>query len=634
MKLVFSIFLAACSVVSSQNSFSYWQQHVDYNMSVEMNVANWQYTGTQKLVYTNHSPDTLNQVFYHMYFNAFQPGSEMDVRSRTIADPDRRVGDRIAGLSPYEQGFLKATSLTQDGVVLEYSAEETILVVPLKKPLAPHESTVLTMEFHGQVPVQIRRSGRNNAEGVALSMTQWYPKLAEYDKDGWHTDPYIAREFYGVWGDFEVALNIDSSYVVGGTGYLIEKTPLKKGRTRWLFNAPGVHDFTWAADPDYVHDTYPGPDGVTLNFYYKNDPALKENWKALQPVTAELLDYFNKAIGPYPYKQYSVIQGGDGGMEYAMCTLITGNRSFESLVGVTAHEMAHTWFQFLLATNEALHEWMDEGFTSYISSLAEHQVLKQDGDPLAGSYRGYNFLANSGAEQPLSTHADRYNTNRNYGIAAYSKGAVFLAQLGYVVGEEVLAQIIKEYFNTWAFKHPEPRDFMRVAERVSGLNLDWYLQDFATTTNTIDYGIVSVGSSSETTESAGSSAQKNPGKTTSGSIQNNEGTTATNKKSSGQTITLERIGLMPMPIDLQVNFADGSSRLYYIPLQMMRGEKSFGDRPVTVLRDWAWARPTYSFDVATSSEILEVIIDPRGRMADVQKENNRFVRQAAVQSGN
>ena len=217
-------------------------------------------------------------------------------------------------------------------------------------------------------------------------------------------------------------------------------------------------------------------------------------------------------------------------------------------------------------------------------------MLHQEGDPLAGSYRGYNFLATSGVEQPLSTHADRYNTNRNYGIAAYSKGAVFLAQLGYVVGEEVLAQTLKEYFKTWAFKHPEPRDFIRVAERVSGLNLDWYLQDFATTTNTIDYGIVSVGPS---------------------------GTT-------GQKIALERIGLMPMPIDLQVNFADGSSRLYYIPLQMMRGEKSFGDTPVTVLRDWAWARPSYSFNVDSPSEIVEVIIDPSGRMADIQKENNRF----------
>ena len=604
MKLILSIFLAACSVVSSQNSFNYWQQHVDCTMSVDMDVERWQYTGTQKLVYTNHSPDTLHRVFYHLYFNAFQPGSEMDVRSRTIADPDRRVRNRIASLRPDQQGFLNATSLTQDGVSLDYSLEETILVVPLKKALAPHESTVLTMSFHGQVPVQIRRSGRNNAEGVALSMTQWYPKLAEYDKDGWHTDPYIAREFYGVWGDFEVTLDIDSTYVVGGTGYLKEKIALSEGRTRWVFDAPMVHDFTWAADPDYIHDTFAGPDGVTLNFYYKNDPALSDNWKALQPVTAELLTYFNEAIGPYPYKQYSVIQGGDGGMEYAMCTLITGDRSFESLVGVTAHEMAHTWFQFLLATNESLHEWMDEGFTSYISPLAEYQVLNQSGgDPLVGSYRGYNYLANSGVEQPLSTHADRYNTNRNYGIAAYSKGAVFLAQLGYVVGEAVLAEIIKEYYNNWAFKHPEPRDFIRVAERVSDLNLDWYLQDFTTTTNTIDYGISGVNASGDTPVDA-------------------------NTYTSGgdQTITLKRIGLMPMPIDLQVNFADGSSRLYYIPLQMMRGEKDFGDTPVIILSDWAWARPTYQFKVDADSEITEVIIDPSGRMADIQRENNRFVR--------
>lgn len=291
-------------------------------------------------------------------------------------------------------------------------------------------------------------------------------------------------------------------------------------------------------------------------------------------------------------------------MEYAMCTLITGDRSFESLVGVTAHEMAHTWFQFLLATNESLHEWMDEGFTSYISSLAEYQVLNQSGgDPLVGSYRGYNYLANSGVEQPLSTHADRYNTNRNYGIAAYSKGAVFLAQLGYVVGEAVLAEIIKEYYNNWAFKHPEPRDFIRVAERVSDLNLDWYLQDFTTTTNTIDYGISGVNASGDTPVDA-------------------------NTYTSGgdQTITLKRIGLMPMPIDLQVNFADGSSRLYYIPLQMMRGEKDFGDTPVIILSDWAWARPTYQFKVDADSEITEVIIDPSGRMADIQRENNRFVR--------
>lgn len=583
------IFLTISGFVYGQNPSGYWQQHVDYTIDVDVDVESAQFTGAQKLVYTNNSPDTLSRVYYHLYFNAFQPGSEMDVRSRNIADPDRRVGDRIAGLTPEEQGQLVPLSLAQNGIALEPTVEGTVLVVPLDQPIPPGAEAVFDMKFKGQVPVQIRRSGRDNSEGVALSMAQWYPKLAEYDQDGWHADPYIAREFYGVWGDFEVAITIDSDYIIGGTGYLKNKKRAGKGKTKWVFEAPNVHDFTWAADPEYIHDTYPGPNGVTLNFYYKNNPELIENWQKLQPLTAELMAYFNDAIGPYPYDQYSVIQGGDGGMEYGMCTLITGQRTLESLVGVTAHEMAHAWFQFLLATNESLHEWMDEGFTSYISSLAEDVVLEQNSaDPLAGAYRGYYFLANSGQEQPLSTHADRYNTNRNYGIAAYSKGAVFLAQLGYVIGDENLNKTIQSYFKKWAFKHPRPNDFIRIAEQVSGLELDWYLQDFAQTTNTIDYSIKSIEANGQ-----------------------------------GSDIMLERLGLMPMPIDLLVTYQDGSTELFYIPLQMMRGEKLFAKgQNVTTLKDWAWAMPTYVVRTDNNKVVAQVLIDPSKRMADRDQENN------------
>lgn len=202
------------------NNTGYWQQHVDYKMNVTMDVTNYQYTGTQQLVYTNNSPDVLTRVYYHLYFNAFQPGSEMDVRSQTIADPDSRVGDRIGKLKPDEIGFLNVTSLKQNGIILNYDVVGTVLQVQLHEPIQPGEKVTFDMVFNGQVPVQIRRSGRNSAEGVALSMTQWYPKLAEYDFEGWHADPYIGREFHGVWGDFDVTINIDKNYVVGGTGYL------------------------------------------------------------------------------------------------------------------------------------------------------------------------------------------------------------------------------------------------------------------------------------------------------------------------------------------------------------------------------------------------------------------------------
>ncbi|RMA66032.1 M1 family metallopeptidase [Ulvibacter antarcticus] len=611
MKLLLSSILTIVLMAPAvaQNNFSYWQQKVDYKMEIDMDVKTHQYKGKQELVYTNNSPDTLNRVFYHLYFNAFQPGSEMDVRSRTIEDPDGRVADRIAKLMPSEIGFIKPLSLTQDGVALDYEVVGTVLEVSLNKSILPGASTTFKMEWDAQVPLQIRRSGRDNAEGVALSMAQWYPKLAEYDFEGWHADPYIGREFHGVWGDFDVTITIDENYTIGGTGYLQNPAAVghgyslpgqktmkpKKGKYTWHFVAPNVHDFTWAADNEYIHDMITGPNDVELHFFYKDNPEIKENWKNLQAKTAEMMVFFNENIGPYPYKQYSVIQGGDGGMEYGMCTLITGNRKFESLVGVTAHEMAHSWFQFLLATNELKHEWMDEGFTSYISDEAMNVIMKEENpNPHAGSYRGYLYLATSGKEQPQSTQADRYASNRAYGITAYSKGSVFLAQLGYVIGNENLKKTIKRYFKDFAFKHPTPNDFIRVAEKVSGFELGWYLTDWTQTTNTIDYEIKSV---------------VNDGNKT--------------------TVTLGRNGLMPMPIDLYVTYEDGSQESFYIPLQMARAEKPnpFPNLTRVVLSDWAWSYPEYVFEINNGKKVRNMMIDASLRMADINPENNIYEEQ-------
>ena len=604
-KITYLLFLMVTTTIIAQNT-SYWQQHVDYSMNIDMNVENYQYDGTQKLVYTNNSPDNLNEVFYHLQFNAFQPGSDMDVRLQNISDPDRRMVNnlgtksapiyesRIAKLQPNEIGFIKVNALQQDGVDVKYEVIGTILKVTLNTPITSGSKTVFDMNFKGQVPLQIRRSGRNNKEGVALSMSQWYPKLAEYDFEGWHVNQYVAREFHGVWGDFDVKISIDKNYTIGGTGYLqnpdeighgYSETPVKHKRKvkklTWHFKAPNVHDFTWAADPDYIHDKIKGENNVTLHFFYKDNKEIIENWKKLQPKTAELLAYYNNHVGQYPYKQYSVIQGGDGGMEYAMCTLITGGRSFGSLVGVTAHEFAHTWFQFLLATNEIKHEWMDEGFTSYISSNAMNEILNQKKDnPNAGSYRGYLRLAKSGAEEPMTTYADHYTHNFAYSNAAYSKGAVFLAQLGYVIGEENLKKTIKKYFDDFKFKHPTPNDIKRSAEKVSGLQLDWYLNYWAQTTATIDYAV--------------------------GSVDTNK-------------ITLNKVGKMPMPIDLVVTYTDGTKENFYIPLKMMLKGKP---TEATTLNYWSWTAPTYTFN--TKKAVKSIQIDPKNLMADIDSTNNSF----------
>lgn len=582
-----------------QFSFSqnYWQQHVDYKMDINMDVSDFTFNGKQELVYTNNSPDTINKVYYHLFFNAFQPGSQMDIRSRTIRDPDRRVGSRIFELEEKDYGILDVISLKQDGKKIVFEQKGTVLLARLNSPLLPGEKTTLSMVFDGQVPLQIRRSGKLNKEGVDLTMTQWFPKLSEYDEEGWHPNPYIGREFHGVWGDYTVNITIDKNYVVGGTGYLQnvdeighgygEKTKeTKGGLLTWKFYAPNVHDFAWAADPEFIHDIKKSESGVDLHFFYKPDVNV-ENWKKLQDDSVGLMDYFEEAIGPYPWKQYSIIQGGDGGMEYAMCTMITGQRPYPSLFGVTAHEMAHAWFQHLLATNEAKHPWMDEGFTEYITSLAEEAVVgKPSRYPHKSSYDRYYLLVNSGVEQAQTVHSDRYDYNFAYGASSYSKGSVFLSQLGYIIGKDNLDKTLKRYYEEFKFKHPTPNDFKRVAEKVSDMELEWYLNDWTRTDHKIDYGLdIS-------------------------SLQ------------SDRIITLKRKARMPMPLDVEVSFSDGTKDMYYIPTDLMHGNKKFSSNNIYYMQAWTWASPEYDFMVQGNKKVVKVEIDPSKRLADYNQMDN------------
>ena len=585
--------------IAFQLSFSqnYWQQHVEYEMNIDVDVSDFTYDGDQSIIYTNNSNDTINKVYYHLFFNAFKPNSQMDTRSRTIRDPDRRVGSRIVALEEKDYGDISVSSLKQDGKDVYYEVNETILLARLNKPLLPGKKTKLSMVFTAQVPLQIRRSGKLNKEGVDMTMTQWFPKLAEYDAEGWHPNPYIGREFHGVWGNYSVNITIDKDYVVGGTGYLQNANEVGHGYTdkepkkndsetnTWKFYAPNVHDFAWAADPDYIHDIKKSESGVDLHFFYK--PTVKvEDWKKLQDDSVLLMKFFEENIGPYPWKQYSIIQGGDGGMEYAMCTMITGERSYSSLLGVTAHEMAHAWFQHLLATNEAKHAWMDEGFTEYITSLSVNFVNNETPEfPHKSSYDRYYLLAKSGFEQAQTIHSDRYDYNFAYGASAYSKGSVFLSQLGYIIGKENLNKTLRRYYEEFKFKHPTPNDFKRIAEKVSDLELEWYLNEWTRTPHKIDYGI------------------------------------DVSSLGDERVITLKRKARIPMPIEVVVSFEDGSSEMYYIPNDLLYGYKTFGD-DVYLMEAWNWASTEYEFMVQGNKRVTKVEIDPSKRIADVNQMDN------------
>ena len=586
------IFLFAFNIISL-NSFSYWQQRVDYNIKVDFNHKNHQFEGQQNLIYFNNSPDTISKVFFHLYFNAFQPGSMMDVRSRSLPDPDSRVMDRISKLKKNEIGFHEIKMIQQSGIKLEYHIQGTVLEVKLEKPIMPNQSTDFYLEYISQVPVQIRRSGRNNKEGIDYSMAQWFPKIAEYDKDGWHANPYIAREFYAPWGDFDVSISIHEDYVVAATGILQSQINHNQKKI-WRFKAEDVHDFVWAADPDYVHDILKvDSENLELHFYYqKSSDEMVKNWKKLQEDTAEAFKFINKTFGKYPYSKYSIIQGGDGGMEYPMATLITGERTYSSLLSVTIHEVLHSWYQMLLGTNESYLAWMDEGFTSFAQNITFLNMFNNIYNldlinPLKKSYNRYYNFVKTGLEEPLSTHSDHFSTNEAYGVGSYTKGAIFLMQLSYIIGEDNLYKGLRRYYNQWKFKHPNEYDFIRIMEKVSGIELDWYLDYWIKTIHQIDYSV---------------------------EVRDND------NKYLG--IIISRIGKMPMPIEIEIQYDDFSTTNYYIPLSIMRGEKNLGDN-VVLLKDWEWVNEHYELDIDQSEKkITKIEINPSGKMADVDKKNN------------
>jgi hypothetical protein len=604
-----------CHLLPATAQPNRWQQRIKYTINVNMDVSTNRFTGTEKIDYWNNSPDTLTRVFFHLYWNAFQPNSSMDVRSRELGktvlsapkgdydglDWDQRVKDRISKLKPDEIGYQRVTSIVINGVAQQLKEHETILEVTLAKPMLPNSKMQLDVHFQAQVPLQVRRAGRDNKEGVRYSMSQWYPKMVEYDYQGWNANPYIAREFYGVWGDYNVNITIDKNYFVAAGGDLANaneigwgyEAPGSKpgpaaGKTlTWNWLAYNVHDFVWAADPTYKMITRKTTNGPLIRVVYKAMDSMETRWQKMADTAALAYPVIASTFGVYPYKTYTFIQGGDGGMEYPMATLLKN-----ASVGTALHEWMHSWYQMMLGSNESLYPWMDEGFTDYSSTRVLATLRGKEGFWYEPAYKGYFNLVKSGLEEPATTHADHYNTNYAYSNAAYSKGAVCMVQLGYIVSDSVRDKILLEYYRQWRFRHPNPNDFIRVAEKVSGMELDWYKEYWINTTKTIDYAI--------------------------GDINVVDGKTQ---------VTLKRVGQMPMPVDLLITYKDGTQEMHYIPLNLMYGEKPAENAiPRTVHAEWRWTHPEYTVTIGKSIlELKSIEIDPSGRLADVNRSNNKLV---------
>ena len=593
---------------------SQWQQHVDYDMDIRLDTKTHRVDGHQRLTYTNNSPDTLHTVYYHLYFNAFHPNSLMAKRNRELPDPDGRIVPRIFNLAPDEQGWYKIESLTQDGETISYDITDTVMQVDLADPILPGESTTFVMNYRSQVPLQTRRSGRDSrGDSIDYSMTQWYPKMAEYDERGWHANFYVNREYYAPYGEFDVEITLPAEYTVGATGVLQNPEEIGHGydiegdgswrpsdglpnadSLTWHFTAEDVHNFAWSADPEYIHDKVTA-NGTTHHILYK--PSVAEQWRPLKNDMPELTAFFSEEYGAYPYPQMTVAQGGDGGMEYPMFTVVSSydgpafeeKSSYRSVLGTTVHEFAHMWYYSALGSNEADYAWMDEGFTTYATEEGVAHLFNRPADH-TGTRRSVVLMHKLGLAEPFSTPADWFKTNLAYGITSYPGGAMFVDMMGYVIGDEQRDQWLKRYFHERKGMHPDPYDLELFAEQESGLMLDWYFYQFTRSTRTVDDAIADLDQ-----QRTGEGVEVN--------------------------LTLRRDGSLRMPQDVKLTLADGSTQWLNVPLASMHGHKPVPDDWI-VTEPWPWVAPKKTFTVTVPSRVEKAVIDPNGETPDVNRLNN------------
>ncbi len=589
-----------------------WQQKVKYTIDVKLDVETNIMKGKEVISYWNNSPDTLDKIFVHLYWNAFQPGSMMDEKSQSagriilgrnakgeiVRDWDGRVSDRISKLTPSEIGYQKIDIVRVNGREIQPEINQTIMKIPLVQKILPRTAASIEIVFETQVPVQIRRAGRDNAEGIRYSMAQWYPRIAGYDHRGWHAYQYIGREFYGPFGEFNVNITLDKNYMVAATGTLInpdevgfgygsQKGVPKTSRkdTEWKFRASNIHDFVWAADTAYTMFKREVDNGPLLYFVYrKKDEATENRWKKMADTIQMSFPFITKTFGPYRYPSYAFIQAGDGGMEYPMATLIKGPS-----LGTALHELGHNWYQGTIGSNEALFAWMDEGGASYFEERVTGNFRK-DSMWYVGSYKSYYDLVASRLEEPMTTHADHFNTNYAYSLAAYGKGMIFYTQLSYIIGNKNMDDFLRRFEDEWKFRHPEPYDMIRVAEEVSGMQLQWYKDYWVNTTRVIDYAIGDVTELRDST-----------------------------------MIEIRNEGNLPMPVDVLITYTNNSREMYSIPVDLMYGHKPAENNyyPWKFLPAWDWTNRNYTFKIPARKNLIRSIeIDPSKRLADINQSNN------------
>lgn len=545
MKSILTVLVSIITLNYSYSQTDYFQQKVDYTIDVKLDDKTHYLHASESFVYTNNSPHTLNHIYIHLWPNAYKNG-ETALAKQLYSD-----GNDVLQFGPDEdKGFIDSLDFKANGKTLEWGYDENhidIAKVILNEPLKSGKSITISTPFRVKIPdADISRLGH---VGESYMITQWYPKPAVYDKDGWHPIPYLGQgEFYSEFGSFDVKITLPSNYVVGSTGdlqnqdekeWLTEKAaatakkfeeksfPVRKFRgtskdefpessTEWKtlhYKQDRVHDFGWFADKRF--------EVLKSEVELPNSKRKVDTWAMFTPSNAYLWEnsteyindgtyYYSLWNGDYPYNHVTAVDGtiaAGGGMEYPNVTVIGNMGNKEQLEIVIVHEVGHNWFYGILGSNERVHGWMDEG----LNTLNEVRYIqtKYPGNTYMSNmilngkfhFHGLNHhdlgdvsfrtIASIAKDQPIETHSAEF-TPINYGIVMYQKTGLIFDYLKYYLGEEKFDNAMRKYYETWKFKHPQPEDMRLVLEKESGQDLSWFFGDLIQTTNHIDYKIKKV----------------------------------------------------------------------------------------------------------------------------------------------
>jgi hypothetical protein len=484
-----TLLFLACSLQFVAFS-QYWQQRVDYTIDVTLNDKEKTLDGFERVIYTNNSPDTLQFIWFHLWPNAYKndktafSDQELELRNTAFYFSDKE-----------KKGYINRLDFKVDGVTAkteDHPQHIDIVKLILPKPLPPNQQITITTPFHEKLPFNFSRGGY---DGESFQITQWYPKPAVYDKNGWHPMPYLDQgEFYSEFGSFDVRITVPKNYVVAATGelqnadekdWLIQRSnfewqpqkqkikskggtiktvtrkyPPSSTETKTLqYKQDNVHDFAWFADKRFIvdSDTCLLASGKVIHVYSFYPPQARNIWKNSIQFAKETLRFYSNEVGEYPYNAASVVQGPQsfgGGMEYPTITVISPLPSPKDLDNVIAHELGHNWFYGILGSSERDYPWMDEG----INTFYEYKYMRRK----YGMDKSHELLFQTAAvrrtDQPIETTSEQFN-EVNYAAVAYHKTAEWMRLLETQTGESAFRDQMHHYFESWKFKHPQPEDF-------------------------------------------------------------------------------------------------------------------------------------------------------------------------------